>query len=38
MEKKICPVCYGTMILLHDYWKFEVYWQCLDCGCLEKIE
>lgn len=37
MEKKLngtiwCPVCYGKLVLIYDYYNFRYYLQCLECG------
>ena len=39
VKKRICPVCYGNMILLRDLWNFRIYWQCVLCGStFEELE
>jgi len=37
-DMRVCPICYGNMILLHNYWDFTCYWQCIDCGNVEKVK
>ena len=35
---KVCDICYGEMIRIHDAYNFRYYWYCIDCGNQVRCE